>query len=84
MIFLGSYQRELTYDLLFVNPSKEELQIEENMQEGLCSSHFLSNNRSNCHATSSSKLSIIHKWNAYKAFDLIPRIVSWYHPLSYL
>lgn len=45
--------------------------------------HYSSYDRSNYHVTPSLELPITHKWKAYKTLDLIPRIISWYHPLLF-
>ena len=53
------------------------------MEQGWCSSHYSSYDRSKYHVTPSLELPITHKWKAYKTLDLIPRIISWYHPLLF-
>lgn len=79
--FFELFQRELTHYLFFV--AHQDSQNEENMEQGWCCSHYSSYNRSNYHGTPSLELPITHKWKAYKTLDLIPGIVSWYHPLLF-
>ena len=79
--FFELFQRDLTHYLFFV--AHQDSQNEENMEQGWCCSHYSSYNRSNYHGTPSLELPITHKWKAYKTLDLIPGIVSWYHPLLF-
>lgn len=80
--FFELFQRELTYYLFFVGPSRIPQWRKHGTRLMLLSFIHL-NSRSNYHVTPSLELPVTHKRKAYKTLDLIPGIISWYHPLLF-
>lgn len=80
--FFELFQRELTYYLFFVGPSRIPQWRKHGTRLMLLSFIHL-NSRSNYHVTPSLELPVTHKRKAYKTLDLIPGIISWYHLLLF-